>query len=131
MVASTIGTAPRRPAHEMNVRSRHGNRNGAAEIATDANRPTTVTATPITSATSTSFSSKSPGDASSPSITNNPICASQAIPSTNDRVAIRCGNSARPSTSDVTYTAANPDTWSRTEPPAYEMNATESTASGY
>ena len=86
----------------MNACSRQGTRNGDADTATAANRPTTVTATPITSATSTSFSRIRPGDASIPSITNSPICASQAIPSTNDRVAIRCGSSARPRTNEVT-----------------------------
>ena len=42
------------------------------------------------------------GVSSSPSITNSPICASQATPSANDRVAIRCGRSELPRTSAAT-----------------------------
>ena len=49
------------------------------------------------------------GVSSSPSITNSPICASQATPSENERVAARCGSSALPRISAATYTAAKPD----------------------
>ena len=44
-------------------------------------------------------------------MTNNPICASQPMPSTNERVARRCGNSVLPSTSAARYTAAKPLAW--------------------
>ena len=56
------------------------------------------------------------GETSRPSITNSPICASQATPSENDRVAWRCGSSALPRISAATYTAANPDPCSSAVP---------------
>ena len=58
-----------------------------------------------------------PGDSSSPSMTNSPIWASQAMPSPKDRVAARWGSSELPSTSAATYTAANPLPWTAAAAP--------------
>ena len=46
-------------------------------------------------------------------MTNSPICASQATPSANERVATRCGSSLLPRTSAATYTAAKPEACTR------------------
>ena len=48
------------------------------------------------------------GEASSPSITNRPIWASQATPSAKPRMAGPCGSRVLPSTSAETYTARRP-----------------------
>ncbi len=84
---------------------------------------------PATSASPTVCHEIRAGDSSSPSITNSPICDSQATPSAKDRVAPRCGSSEFPSTSAATYTAANPDAWMNAAPP-YASRASVSTAMG-
>ncbi|MGY2700827.1 hypothetical protein ACVW2K_000411 [Nocardioides sp. HB32] len=71
-----------------------------------------------------------PGESSRPSITKSPIWASQATPSANDLVAVRCGSSVLPSTSAATYTAAKPDPCTNAAAP-YARKARVSTASGY
>jgi 3-methyl-2-oxobutanoate hydroxymethyltransferase len=50
MVVRTIGTAPRRPAQDRNICSRHGMRNGTALTTTDSGRATTRTTVPSTRA---------------------------------------------------------------------------------
>ena len=109
MVASTIGTAPRSPAQEMNASSRSGIGWTIALTSTESGRATRVSTRPATTAYPMVSRSIRPGESSSPSITNSPIWASQARPSAKDRVAARCGSSALPSTSAATYTAAKPD----------------------
>ena len=130
MVVSTIGTAPRSPAHEMNARSRHGIGCAIALTSTDSGRATSVSSEAGDHARGRRCSRViRPGESSSPSITNSPIWASQATPSANDRVAARCGSSALPSTSAATYTAANPEACTAGAA-AYAMTARQRTASG-
>ena len=78
-VASTIGTAPRRPAHDRKTCSRQGTRNPARETTTDSGRATSSRTSPMTIA-GTNSAPRSLGSTSRPSRTNRPICASQAEP---------------------------------------------------
>ena len=73
-------------------------RNGNVDASTDSGRATSSSTRPMPSAGRIEEAS-SGGVASSPSITNRPIWASQAIPSAKPRVAGRCGSRALPSTS--------------------------------
>src|SRR5215203_3263124 len=124
IVASTIGTAPRNPAHPTNSCSRTPRLNHTAHATTDSGRATNVRIAPAASPCHTCHQCSSSGLASRPSMTNNPIWASQPMPSTNDRVATRCGSSVLPSTSAATYTAANPLAWTyAAEPYASTANA--------
>ena len=66
---------------------------------------------PATTAISAARTVTRSGNASRPSITKSPICAIQPIPSTNERVAARCGSWTFPKISAQTYTAANPLAW--------------------
>ena len=110
---STIGTAPRSPAHDRNASSRHGIGCTTELTSTDSGRATKVSTRPATIASPTIERVSRPGESSSPSITNSPIWASQATPSAKDRVAPRCGRSELPSTSAATYTAAKPEACTR------------------
>ena len=94
-----IGTAPRSPAQDRKTCSLIGIRNAVADTNTDTGRATKVRKTPAASAISTSRRFSRSGTASRPSITNSPIWAIQPMPSTNDRVAPRCGSWALPSIS--------------------------------
>ena len=69
---------------------------------TETGRATKVRISPASTARPTVPRVIRPGESSSPSITNRPICASQATPSANDRVATRWGSSLLPSTSAAT-----------------------------
>nr|BFF24728.1 hypothetical protein GCM10025732_26930 [Glycomyces mayteni] len=111
IVASMIGTAPRRPAHDRSVFSLPENRNGMSESHTDIGRATNVRTAPSRSA-GTSMCSRFSGDARSPSMTNMPSCATQPRPLANDCVAARCGSREFPRTSAARYAAMNPDAWS-------------------
>ena len=99
MVVSTMGTAPRSPAHDTNTCSRTDIRCAHEQASTDSGRATNVSSRPASAAITTCSSEMRPGETSSPSITNSPICASHATPSEKDRVAARCGSSLLPSTS--------------------------------
>ena len=98
IVVSTIGTAPRRPAQDTNAslrqrqrlhdRAEDPNRERSGDEGEDQSRQP-----PRGRAVENVIR---PGEKSSPSITNSPIWASHAIPSANDRVAPRCGNSLLP-----------------------------------
>ncbi len=98
IVVSTMGTAPRRPAHETNTCCRAVSRWAGKHASTESGRATKVSSRPASAATATWVSEMRPGDTSSPSITNRPIWASQATPSLKERVAARCGSSLLPST---------------------------------
>ena len=117
MVVSTIGTAPRSPAQEMNVSSRHGIGWAIELTSTDSGRATSVRIRPVTMPRPTISSVIRPGESSRPSITNSPIWASDARPSANDLVATRCGSSWLPRISAATYTAAKPEAWMADAPP--------------
>jgi hypothetical protein len=97
MVASTIGTAPRRPAQDRNARSRPGSRNGSVAASTAAGRARNTRTRPTAMAGRIWAGSRA-GEASKPSMTNSPIWASQPIPSAKPRVAGPCGSRALPST---------------------------------
>ncbi len=97
MVASTIGTAPRRPAQDKNACSRQGKRSGSVETTTARGRAMRTRMVPTTRAGRIWAGSRA-GEASSPSMTNNPIWASQAMPSAKPRMAGRCGSRMLPST---------------------------------
>src|SRR3954451_9352110 len=129
IVASTMGTAPRRPAHEMNNLSARDIRMANAQASTDNGRATNVSSSPARAATTTSYIEMLLGVTSSPSITNKPIWAIHATPSEKDLVAARCGRSLLPSTSAAVYTAADPDACSAAMP-AYARIASASTESG-
>lgn len=88
IVASTMGTAPRSPAHERNTCSRHGIRQGAVHSSTESGLATSVRPSP-TAAAGNSASGSREGLASSPSRTNRPIWASQPRPSAKPAVARR------------------------------------------
>jgi hypothetical protein len=105
-VASTMGTAPRRPAQETNACSRSGIPNGVAHNRTEIGRATNVSATPTTRAGSSASPSRA-GEASRPRTTNRPIWDSQARPSAKPRVALWWGRPAFPSNSPATYAATN------------------------
>ncbi len=124
-----MGTAPRRPAHDRNARSRHGIGRTTELATTETGRASTVRIRPASRASPTISHEMRSGESSSPSITNSPICASQATPSANDRVAPRCGSSELPSTSAATYTAANPDACTNAAAP-YARRASVITAIG-
>jgi hypothetical protein len=76
---------------EMNASSRQGIGCTTALTSTESGRATKVSTRPATMASPTVSQVIRPGESSRPSITNSPICASQATPSANDRVAARCG----------------------------------------
>ena len=73
-------------------------RNHTRLATTDSGRATSSSAPPISSAGPTASTSRS-GEASSPSSTNRPIWAREAMPSANPMLAARCGSVAFPSTS--------------------------------
>ena len=96
IVARTIGTAPRSPAHERKASSRQCIGWTSAATATERGRASRVSPSPATMAMLTVSRSIRLGETSRPSITNSPIWASQATPSEKDRVACRWGSSALP-----------------------------------
>ena len=73
-VASTIGTAPRRPAQDRKAWSRSGIRNGVSETSTDSGRATSSRTSPMRRA-GPICSGSSVGEASRPSMMNSPIWA--------------------------------------------------------
>lgn len=95
-VANTTGTAPRSPAQDRKIRSLRETPKPSVEAHTDSGRATSTSTDPATSAGIT-WAGRSDGSATSPSITNSPICASHAMPSAKPRVAGRCGSRAFPS----------------------------------
>ncbi len=101
IVATTIGTAPRSPAHDRNTCSRHCTRNHVVVSATEAGRATSSNAAPTPTAGQTRSPSRD-GVTSSPSSTNNPIWANQASPSAKPRVAGPCGSPELPRTTAAT-----------------------------
>ncbi len=98
IVASTIGTAPRSPAQDRKACWRQGTRSGRVETITARGRAMSTRTDPATRAGTTAPGSRL-GEASSPSMTNSPIWASQATPSAKPRVAGPCGSRTLPSTS--------------------------------
>ncbi len=96
-VVSTMGTAPRRPAQEMNACSRQGIGKGSRQSRTETGRATSSRTDPTTSAGMIAEGS-SLGSTSRPSMTNRPIWASHPTPSAKERVAARCGSWELPST---------------------------------
>src|SRR6202011_4525007 len=128
-VASTMGTAPRRPAHDEKTCSRHGTRNQMSDTATETGRLSSRSTSPITIPATTS-----PGIwlgvTSRPSRTNRPICANQPSPSAKDLVALRWGSPELASTSAERYAAMNPLAW--TLPAAAKASMpSPNVASGY
>ena len=97
IVASTIGTAPRSPAQDKKPCWRQGIRSGSVATATAAGRAASTSTDPTAIAGMICAGSRA-GEASSPSITNRPIWASQATPSAKPRMAGPCGSRAFPKT---------------------------------
>ncbi len=108
MVANTIGTAPRSPAHDRNACSRQGTRNGVVASATAMGRAIRSATSPASRPGTIACPSLS-GDANSPNSTKTPICAIQPSPSANDRVFEWCGNRELPSTRPARKVASSPD----------------------
>ncbi len=99
-VASTTGTAPRRPAQPMSACSRRLNRAPTSEITVASGRLTKTTS----SASSVPFqatSGSSDGKTSRPSVRNMPSCATQASPSWNAVTVRLAGRLPEPSASPV------------------------------
>ncbi len=101
MVASTMGTAPRRPAQLSRACSRSGSRNGVSVSTTESGRARKTSTAPITSAGTTAEPIDS-GVQSRPSRTNMPICPIQARPSAKPRTAGPCGSLELPRITAVT-----------------------------
>src|SRR5659263_77824 len=110
MVARMIGTAPRRPAQEMNICSLTGTRNHDRHAKTLSGLATNVRNRLATTASTTTCHVILDGVAKRPSMTKSPIWETQPIPSANDRVAWRCGSLPLDMTTEHTYTAEKPDT---------------------
>ena len=84
---SRMDTAPRRPTQARNVISRWLKSKGNRQSQTASGRATKMRKRPSTTA-GMAIEGKSDGVASSPSITNMMICASQVMPSWNRLIAI-------------------------------------------
>ena len=125
-----IGTAPRRPAQDVNAAHDHGivgvpvarairlgRRNGASETRTLNGRATISSSTPASRATTTTEASIRLGTASSPSMMNSPICTVHASPSMKPSTERRWGRGEAAMIRATMYTAANPDVCSTTARP--------------
>ena len=86
MVARMMGTAPRRPAHDMKSRSLRSNPNHIVQAATATGRATRVSSRPAAIPAPTEPQVRRSGLANRPSMTNRPIWQIQAMPSEKDLV---------------------------------------------
>ena len=97
-VASTTGTAPRRPAQPRNAFSRHSKPLPIVATSVATGRATKTT-TSASSVPLPAISPSSDGNTSRPSVRNMPSCATQASPSWNAVTVRLAGRSADPSMS--------------------------------
>ena len=100
-MASTTGTAPRRPAQPSTIRSRVSKRSKAVLTNVAIGRATNTSAQARAVALSATSSSRL-GNTSRPSATNIAICATQASPSWKTVTVRLAGMRAEPSTSPAT-----------------------------
>ena len=100
-VASTIGTAPRSPAHPTSADSRRRNPKPLIEITAARGRATKIS-TAAMRKPSPAIPPNSPGFTSRPSVRNSAIWLTQARPSWKSRTVRRLGIDALPSISAVT-----------------------------